>query len=348
MTASVIVVNYNGGRSVVECLQSIQRSIAAGQTKTEIIIVDNASTDGSRESVRSFAAQHGATAILNHGNVGYAAAINQAAERARGEYLVICNMDITVMTGWLDALLDWLRENPETGAANPLLLLPDGRVNACGQNIHITGLGFNRFLGSSAADVPSEPFAVSGIQGAVFALRRATLQQIGGLDQDGFLYHEDVDLSWRLRLAGFDLYCVPAARATHDYVLSMDPFKFHLLERNRLAMLAACLEVRTAWWLSVPLLFSELLTWMYACLRGVRFMAAKFRSYVWVWQRRAEIRRRRAAIAATRKRSDWEVLRGLHWNYDWRQFASLASESGTRRSKSATATMPAVSGRRSP
>jgi GT2 family glycosyltransferase len=345
VTASVIVVNFNGGESVVECLESIQRSIDAGETKADIIVVDNASTDGSRDFVRDFAATHSALAILNDRNIGYAAAINQASERARGDYLAVCNMDITVTPGWLDALVDWLRSHPKTGAVNPLLLLPDGRVNACGQNIHITALGFNRLLGSSTADVPGEPFEVSGIQGAVFALPRATLNLIGGMDQDGFLYHEDVDLSWRLRLAGFDLYCIPAARANHDYVLSMDPLKFHLLERNRLAMLAACLELRTALLLSVPLLFSELLAWMYACLRGVRFMAAKFRSYVWVWRRRLEIRKRREMIQATRKRSDWQILRRLHWNYDWRQFASLARESGTRRSKSATAAMSAISGR---
>jgi GT2 family glycosyltransferase len=106
---------------------------------------------------------------------------------------------------------------------------------------HITGLGFNHGLGEPLSRYGSAPFGVAGIQGALFVMRREVYDAIGGFDACGFLYHEDVNVSWLLRLAGYRLYCAPSSRIRHDYFLSMYAEKFHLLERNRVVMLlAAC------------------------------------------------------------------------------------------------------------
>lgn len=331
VTTSVIVVNFNGGAALIKCLDSIQRSIVAGRASAEIILVDNASDDGSRDIAASFAGPNHATLILNDQNEGYAAAVRQAANQARGEYLAVCNMDIVVRDGWLDPLVGWLSAHPETGAVSPLLLLPNGQVNACGQDIHITGLGFNSRLGCSPERISRDPIAMSGIHGAAFVIRRDVFESVGGIDSSGFLYHEDVNLSWMLRLAGYDLYCIPSATVIHDYFLTMDSTKFHLLERNRVAMLGTYLRPQTLVCISPALAVTESMVWAYAALRGFGFLAAKWRSYVWAWHHRREIACRRRVVATLRRRSDWRVLRSLRWAYEWRQFASLLIERRPRR-----------------
>lgn len=322
-TATIIVVNFNGGEKLLRCLEAMLATAPA----SEILVVDNASTDGSANLPAAIESR--VRLLRNTTNLGYAAALNQAARQSRGEVLVFCNMDTLPEPGWLEPLLDVLRDDPAAGAVNPLLMLADGHlVNAAGQIIHVTGLGFNRGLGEEPARFGVRPFEVDGIQGAVFAMRRAVYDAIGGLDETGFLYHEDVNLSWLLRLAGFRLYCVPASRVRHDYFLSMYAEKFHLLERNRVAMLLAYTTLATRFLLAPLLLLTEMLAWGYALLRRHGFVRAKWRSYVWVYQRRRSIAERRARAAVLRRVSDARLLRRFRWGFEWRQFFVLARERG--------------------
>jgi GT2 family glycosyltransferase len=215
---------------------------------------------------------------------------------------------------------------------NPLICLLDGRrVNAAGQYVHVTGLGFNRGLGESVARVGRKPFRVSGIQGGAFIVRRALLRRIGGMDVSGFLYHEDVNLSWLLQIMGFDLYCVPEGVVFHDYVLSMYPDKLHLLERNRWAMLLAYVRWSSLLVLAPVLLLTECLVWTYCALRGWSFMRAKMSSYRWVLRRWRQIGRRRRFAESLRARSDWWLFGHLRWMYTFGQFIILGRERGESR-----------------
>jgi GT2 family glycosyltransferase len=325
---SIIVVNFNGGEKLRACLQAMLAT--AGEA--EIVVVDNASTDGSAELAGLRAPR--IRVIRNRVNAGYAAGLNQGAGASSGEILVFANMDTVPEPGWLEPLASALRENPRIAAVNPLLLLMDGvSVNAAGQRIHVTGLGFNRGLGEPAGRFGDRMFAVDGIHGAFFAMRRSTFERIGGLDTTGFLYHEDVNGSWLLRLAGYELCCVPASRVRHDYFLSMHADKFHLLERNRAAMLMAYLRPGTLLVLLPVLLFTELLAWGYAILRRHGFGGAKWRSYGWVIAHREQIRERRRLAATLRRVGDLRLLAGFSWAYDWRQFGILARERGLGRRK---------------
>ncbi len=270
--------------------------------------------------------------VRNDANLGYAAAVNVALERARGEFLAVLNMDLVVEPGWLPPLLAFLRDNPRAGIVNPLILLADGSgVNAAGQDVHVTGLGFNRGLDRSVESAGSVPFEVSGIQGSAFLVRTADLRRLGGMDDLGFLYHEDVNLSWLYRLAGFNLWCVPASRVRHDYFLSMYPEKFHLLERNRVAMILAYPRPATLAALSPALLATEALVWSFSVLRGPRFLAAKASSYGWVWRHRHEILERRRFAKTLRTVGDTAILRDLRWSYSWGQFVTLGRERGPSR-----------------
>ncbi len=324
--ATVIVVNFNGGPNLARCLESL----IATAPEAAVVVVDNASTDGSADLPAHLTPA--VRLLRNPKNIGYAAALNQAAAEARSDILVFSNMDTLFESGWLGPLVAFLRDHADAGAVNPLIVLSDGaRVNAAGQHIHVTGLGFNRGLGDPLALYGTTPFEVAGIQGALFAMRREVYDAIGGLDASGFLYHEDVNVSWLLRLAGYRLYCVPASRVRHDYFLSMYAEKFHLLERNRAAMLLAYLRPPTLILLLLFLLLTETLAWGYALIRGHGFVGAKWRSYRWLVEHRLEISSRRTLAARLRRVGDLALLRNLRWAYDWGQFRVLARERGRGR-----------------
>jgi GT2 family glycosyltransferase len=323
---SIIVVNFNGGDKLRRCISAL----IATSGSSEIIIVDNASTDRSMDLTAELA--HRVRLIRNPTNIGYAAALNQAARLTRGDILIFSNMDIVPEEGWLEPLVSTLAERADAGAVNPLVVLASGQqVNAAGQNIHVTGLGFNNALGLPVSLFDEEPFEVPGIQGALFAMRRDVFAQIGGLDETGFLYHEDVNVSWLLRLAGYRLYCIPSSRVRHDYFLSMHAEKFHFLERNRLAMILAYTNPLTRTVLAPIFLLTEALAWIYALLRRNGFPSAKWRTYLWIASHRKQIGQRRQGAKELRRISDWTVLRGFSWMYDWRQFSVLALERGRGR-----------------
>ncbi len=298
---------------------------------TEILVVDNASSDDSAAIADSIAAEHDSIRVLRSPtNRGYAGAVNFALPEARGRYVAVLNMDLVVIPGWLDPLVSFLEATPEAGVACPLILLESdpGLINAAGQNLNVTGLGFNRWLGKPRERAGDGPFQVSGLHGAAFLIRRELLERLGGWDETGFLYFEDVELSWLLRIAGAEIWCVPASTVTHDYHLTMFPQKLFLLERNRWKMLLSDLGRRTRLALAPLLALSELMMWAYCLLRGRKFMRAKRDSYRWVREHRAEIAERRAQIASVRGRSDGEVLRGLRWGYPLDQFLTLGRERG--------------------
>jgi GT2 family glycosyltransferase len=300
-------------------------------TETEIVVVDNASADDSAAIAERLTAEDGRVRLIRSPtNRGYAGAVNVALPEAHGDHLAVLNMDVTVSPGWLDPLVSLLEARPEAGVACPLIVLEsdDSRIMAAGQNLNKTGLGFNRWLDKPREIAGEEPFQVTGLHGAAFVIRRELLEQIGGWDESGFLYFEDVELSWLLRIAGREIWCVPDSTVTHDYHLSMFPHKLFLLERNRWKMLLSDLRLGTRLAISPLLLLSELIMWGYCLLRGPKFLRAKGRSYGWVRANRAQIRARREQVDSVRRLSDRELLHGLRWGYPLDQFLTLGRERG--------------------
>jgi GT2 family glycosyltransferase len=329
-TVSLIVVNFNGAASMQRCIESL---VDSGPIATEVIVVDNASDDSSPALLRELAGRHPSFHVIrNDRNLGYAGAVNRVLSLCRGRYLAVLNMDIVAEPGWLAPLVAHLDAHPETGAACPLITLMDGRtVNAIGQDLHVTGLGFNRGLGEARTNAGGQALRTAGLHGAAFLVRRDLLAAIGGMDEDGFLYHEDVHLSWMIRLQGYDIACVPGGTVRHDYFLSMHPEKLFLLERNRWRLLLSVLKPRTLLLLSPVLLATELMAWAFAALRGRAFVIAKARSCAAVLRGRAGIAVARRRIASRRQAGDLELLRSLQFGYPWRQFCALANERGPPR-----------------
>jgi GT2 family glycosyltransferase len=328
---SVIVVNYNGAAYLPGCVDSLMADATA--PPYDVVIIDNASTDDSRAILARLALRHPDLKLLwSERNLGYAGAVNLALDTTRGDLVAVLNMDVTVTPGWLGSLVAFLEQRPDVAAVNPLITLVDGeRTNAAGQDIHVTGLGFNRWLGRPVKELERTPQRVTGIQGGAFLIRRAVLERIDGMDTTGFLYHEDVNLSWLLRLMGFELYCVPESVVRHDYILTMYPGKLYLLERNRWAMLLAYLHRRSLIAIFPLLLLTESLLWGYCLLRGWSFVKAKAASYRGVVQQWPLIKKQQQLAESVRVIPDWKLLRGLHWTYAVDQFVTLGVERGPSR-----------------
>lgn len=207
---SAIVVNYNGAEFLSACLSSL-----ATQTwkDLEVIVVDNASTDGSDRIPDEFAAR--ARLIRITENLGYGGGINAGIAAASGDAILALNNDIVLHPSCVEHLALAMEADPRTGMCAPKMLLPDGRLNSTGICISRSGAAWNRDMGmrDPGPEAPAEE--VLGPCGGAALYRRAMLEQVGSFDESFFLYMEDVDLAVRGRLAGWECRYVPEAVVVH-------------------------------------------------------------------------------------------------------------------------------------
>ena len=236
---SVIIVNYNTVALLRDCLFSLTRT----QDRIgEIIVVDNASSDGSAEMVQK--EFPGTILVCNQENVGFSKANNQGIRTARGNYLWLLNSDTIVHAGAPASMAEFLDAHPEVSAVTCKLLNADGSIQASISNrpgpvllfFRLTGISrmisgdkarrllarfFGFLLGRTvraylAPYVNGEtPVEVESISGACLMLRREAIEQIGLLDEHFFMYFEDMDYCLRLRNAGLKLYYVPQGEIVH-------------------------------------------------------------------------------------------------------------------------------------
>ncbi|MCC7371776.1 MAG: glycosyltransferase family 2 protein [Chloroflexi bacterium] len=303
-SASVIIVNYNGAEKIEACLRSILRE---GRPATEIIVVDNQSTDGSAELIEARLPTVRLIRSARNGGFGYGC--NLAAQHATGEYLVFLNPDTEVRPGWIDGLIGSLERHPEAGMTTSRILLtrtPD-RLNAAGNELHPTGLSLCRGVGQPHGRYPQDE-EIGLISGAAFAMRRALFQTLGGFDEAYFLYVEDTDLSVRVRLAGYTIRYVPASEVLHDYELRFGPNKTYHLERNRYRLLLKAYRWRTLAALLPSLALAEALTWGYVLLLQRQRAQEKLRAYRWVAASWDEIMAARRQTQQQRRVPDRAIL----------------------------------------
>ncbi len=201
----------------------------------ELIVVDNDSGDGTVEAVRELVPQ--AAVVETNENLGYGAGNNRGAAVATGDLLVFLNPDAEPAPGFRDAIARPLAEGRDWAAWQGVVTAEGGRIlNTRGGVVHFTGIAWAGGAGdaveeSTLAALPEPGF----VSGACLAVPRERFEAVGGFAEDFFLYHEDVDLSLRLRLAGGRLGVEPAARVDHDYEFEKGPVKWRGLERNRWA-----------------------------------------------------------------------------------------------------------------
>jgi GT2 family glycosyltransferase len=305
-SVSIVVISFNNRRYVDGCLGSLGELNYAG---CEIVVVDNASTDGTAEYIET---HYPNVHLVRAGaNLGFGGGNNLGAAHATGEYLAFINMDTVADAEWLTPLVTMIEENPDVGLATSKILLlkePD-RINTCGNDVHLAGFGYLRgwLYPASALERPAD---VASVSGAAFVIRRDLFSELGGFD-DWFnpAYVEDTDLSWRARLLGYRCRYVPESVVYHDYAPRFSPEKYSMIERNRYQMLIKNLSVRTLLLLLPALLMSEVVSWGFAVLAGRHHMAAKLRTYRWLLTHLPNLLQRRRAVQRTRRADDRDLLR---------------------------------------
>lgn len=212
---SIIIVNYNGGEFTPACLDSIP----AG---TETIVVDNGSKDGSPDAITE--KYPSVTLIRNSANLGFARAVNQGIDVARGRYYCLLNNDARLSKDTLSTLTAYMDAHPDVGMAAPQLLHEDGRKQHSFDNFPSLATAFlNKSLLRliSPGKYPSkkqeyaEPREVESVIGACMMVRRDVVDRIGPLDERFFLFLEETDWCLRCRRAGYKVVFVPGSTVVH-------------------------------------------------------------------------------------------------------------------------------------
>ena len=211
---SIIIPNYNGVRFLPACLNTLQAQTYP-RAHTEIILVDDASTDS---SVTFVAEQYPEIKIVQLArNSGLAIGCNAGARAATGDLLVMLNNDTEVEPGWLVALVEAATANPQAGAIASKMLLFDRRdtLHNAGDLMGADGIPRNRGVWQVDRGQFDDQTEIFGGCGGGVMYRRAAWEQTGGFDERLFMYLEDVDLAWRLQLLGWEAVFAPAARLYH-------------------------------------------------------------------------------------------------------------------------------------
>ena len=226
---TVVIVNWNVRDLLRCCLQSIEAeaSQAVGGFALEIVVVDNASTDGSVEMVRAEFPH--VRLIANDKNRGFTVANNQGLALGQGRYLLLLNPDTEVTGGALATMVRSMDGHPEIGALGPQLRYPDGSLQSSRRRFptFATALvestvvqewwGDNRVLRRYyMADTPDDAIqSVDWLVGACLLVRRQAYEQVGGLDEDFFMYSEEMDWCRRIKDAGWLVVYLPTATVVH-------------------------------------------------------------------------------------------------------------------------------------
>lgn len=223
VSLSVVIVNWNTRPLLAACLQSVQAAALHVDGGVEVIVVDNASADGSAAALSGeYPWVH---LIANTWNRGFAAANNQGIEVSTGRYLLLLNPDTEVSEDALALMIDFMDANPKVGGTGPLLTGEDGRLQQSSTPLPtLAGEFWRLFHLESLAPVTSYPLEkwrnggprrVETVQGACFMIRHDVVRQIGALDERFFIYTEEVDFCRRMRDAGWELYWLPGVTVLH-------------------------------------------------------------------------------------------------------------------------------------
>lgn len=298
---SAIIVNWNGKDVTADCIDSLLKQ---GYPDLEIIISDNGSTDGSVECVRE---RYPQVRLLENGaNLGFGRAINRALQAAAGDYFIFLNNDLYLEPDSITHLVRMLESDPQIGAAVPKILYYEKRdiINSFGVLIHYTGIAYpNRIDTRDTRDMQHQETACGGI----FMFKRDVYNALGGFDEDLFLYHEDHDLSWRIRLMGWKIMVNPAAAIYHHYHFHKGTFKYYSSEKNRLYLLAKNLEFKTLLLITPALLVIEAAQLAHGLLNG--WFMSKIKSYFELLALLPNILEKRRKLQSERKVTDREIVR---------------------------------------
>lgn len=226
MDLSIIIVNYKTKVLTLACIESVFSSITS--YNYEIILIDNASNDGTIEAVNDRFPQ--VITITNTDNVGFSKANNQGIRIAQGRYVLLLNSDTIAQRDTFQTMLHFMDENPTVGASGCKIVLPDGSLDkACKRGFPTPSASFYYAFGFAKLFPkiprfnqyqlgylsPDEAYPIDSLVGAFMLIRREAIEQVGMLDEEFFMYGEDIDWCYRIKQAGWVNYYYPKTQIVH-------------------------------------------------------------------------------------------------------------------------------------
>ena len=304
MKAAVIVLNTNELEHLKTCLPSL---MAQSYGDFSVFVSDNGSTDGSVEYVKSNFP--GVKVVRNVGNVGFAEGNNQGAMEAllhESDYIVFLNPDTEVDRDWLSELVRASEGRLIGGATSKALLFNDRkRLDSGGGAMNFLGYGWSRGYN----DIDRGQFKKGRtpfVCGGYCLFKRDVLVRVGIFDSDYFIYGEDTDLSWRVRLAGYDLVFAPKSIVYHKYAPNFNKKKLYLLERNRICTLLKNYSKKSLLILMPGILINEAAVIAYSLRSG--WFYEKISGYLWNLRNLKRTMRKRKRVQRMRQVSDRYIV----------------------------------------
>jgi len=304
---SLVLVTHNSEAHIEASLAIL---LSDPQGPEELVVVDNASTDNTIAIVERL----GVKLVALEENHGFAYGCNLGASLTREEIVAFLNPDTEPEPGWLPPLVEALQRN-EVGAAMPVMDLTysPGHWFTSGSALTYLGFAWSTHSGEPIPDDVSEtevPFP----SGAAFVIERNLFDHLGGFRDEYFLYLEDVDLGWRLRLMGLKSVQVPESRVAHDYEFGRHSRKMYYLERNRLRMVWANYRPATLALLAPALILVEFAVIAAAIRHG--WFDQKVESWRGFWELRSLLRQEAARSRSIRTVGDAEILASMDAAFD--------------------------------
>ncbi|GAF64993.1 glycosyl transferase [Bacillus sp. TS-2] len=226
MDISIIIVNYNTCDLTLQAINSVYNSKTSYHF--EVFVVDNASVDNSVNLIKEKFPQ--VKLIENKENLGFSKANNQAIKLAKGKYVLLLNSDTIINTDTLEIMTNLMNDDSKIGASGCKVVLPSGKLDkACKRGFPTPSASLSYFLGLSRLFPKkaafnqyqlghldeNEEYEVDCLVGAFMLVRKKTINQVGMLDEDFFMYGEDIDWCYRIKNAGWKIYYYPETSITH-------------------------------------------------------------------------------------------------------------------------------------
>jgi len=301
---SIIILNYNSGELLINCVKSI---IKSNYSNYEIIIVDNNSNDQSHiECKKKF---EKIKLIENKKNFGYCEGNNIGIKQASGKFIVILNPDTVVDENWLKFLIEAYNKNGE-GLYQPkiLSLYEENILQSTGNYIQLFGFGYARDKGERNSTKRNSIEKIGFASGTCLFTSKSVLDKVGLLDPFIFLYLDDLDLGWRARQIGISSFFVPNSIVFHaeSYILKWSSQKFYWLERNRKYCILTHYSKKTLSKMLPTLLIVDILVFFFYLSKG--FFIAKIKADLSILKNWAHIKKRRQYLDSIKKIEDKELI----------------------------------------
>jgi len=301
---SVIVLNYNAGELLLNCIESIKKS---AYKNLEIIVVDNISTDKSQKICKE--KYPDIKLIQNDENFGYCEGNNIGIREAKGDYIIILNPDTIVESNWIEELISAYNKFGEGLYQPKHLSLNEKTVYmSAGNMLNIFGFGYAREKGNKDENQFNKIEEISYASGTCLFTSSAVLKKVGLFDPFIFLYHDDLDLGWRASQLGIKSYYVPTSLIYHaeSYSLKWNAEKFYWLERNRKYCILTHYSKQTYSKIFPKLLVVDFFVWIFYLTKG--FLGSKIRAELDIIKNRKAIKIKYEELESKKIVSDKELI----------------------------------------